>query len=70
MNQLEGATTDQSRIAAVRTLTPDLTEVAPAELQALAGKYFGRGKSARIAIIPQGQSLAQQAGTATSPSGR
>jgi zinc protease len=70
MNQLDGATTDQTRIAAVRTLMPDLTEVAPPELQALAAKYFGRGKSARVAIIPQGQSLAQQMGAATSPAGR
>jgi zinc protease len=70
MGQLEGATTDQSRIAAVRTLTQDLTEVSPAELQALAAKYFGPGKSARIAIIPQGQTLAQQVSTASSPAGR
>lgn len=60
MGQLEGATTDQSRIAAVRSLVPDFTEVLPGELQALAAKYFGPGKSARIAIIPQGQSLATQ----------
>jgi zinc protease len=70
MNQLDGATTDQTRIAAVRTLMPDLTEVAPPELQALAAKYFGRGKSARVAIIPQGQSLAQQVGAAAAPAGR
>jgi zinc protease len=61
MNQLEGATADPSRIAAVRTLTPDLTEVTSAELQTLAAQYFGPGKSAQIAIIPQGQVLVTQA---------
>lgn len=70
MNQLEGATSDQSRIAAVRTLMPDLTEVSPGELQALAAKYFGPGKSARVAVIPQGQRLAQQIGAAPAPTGR
>ena len=58
MFYLEGATTDQSRIGTLRSLMNDYTQVTPLELQALARKYLGRGGSAKIAVIPAGQSLA------------
>jgi zinc protease len=58
MYQLEGASEDQRRIAAIRTLLPDYTRTTPEAMQALARKYLGKGRSWRLAVIPQGQSLA------------
>lgn len=58
MYQLEGATEQPAKIGALRTLMSDLTQATPAELQALARKYLGRGQSAKIAVIPTGQTLA------------
>ena len=58
MYQLEGATEQPAKIAALRTLMSDLTQATPTELQALARKYLGQGKSAKIAVIPTGQTLA------------
>jgi zinc protease len=58
MYQLEGATSDQSRIAALRTLMSDLTRTTPLEMQELARKYLAPGKSAWLAVIPEGQQLA------------
>ena len=57
MNTLEGATADPRKIRSVRTLVSDYTETTPAAMQALAQKYLQRGKSWRIAVIPQGQVL-------------
>lgn len=57
MYQLEGASEDQRRIAAIRTILPDYTRTTPEAMQALARKYLGKGKSWRLAVIPQGQSL-------------
>jgi zinc protease len=61
MYQIEGATQDPSRIAALRTLLGDYTRITPAELQALAQKYLAAGRSAKIAVIPEGQTLATAA---------
>ncbi len=58
MFQIEGATEDPSRIAALRTLLSDYTRITPEELVALAKKYLGAGRSAKIAVIPEGQVLA------------
>lgn len=65
MYQLEGGTEDPSRFGAIRSILSDYTQVTPAELQALAGKYLVRGKSWRLAVIPQGQTLATGAGGLT-----
>ncbi|MEO7248134.1 MAG: insulinase family protein, partial [Novosphingobium sp.] len=55
MSQIEGATTDPRRYAAVRTLLPDSTVTTPAAMQALAAKYLVRAKSWRLAVLPQAQ---------------
>ncbi len=52
MWQLEGATADASRIAAVRTLLPDYTETTPQQMQALAQRYFGGKQSWQLAVLP------------------
>ncbi len=57
MYQLEGATQDQRKFAALRTLLADFTRTTPAEMQALARKYLQKGKSWRLAVIPDGQQL-------------
>lgn len=57
MYQLEGATSDQRKFAALRTLLPDFTRTTPAEMQALARKYLGPARSWRLAVIPDGQKL-------------
>lgn len=58
MYLIEGATQDQTRFAAVRSLLADYTVTTPARMQALAAKYLLRGTSWRLAVIPQGQALA------------
>jgi zinc protease len=62
MYQIEGGTDDPSRFGAIRSILTDYTQVTPAEVQALAQKYLLRGKSWRLAVIPQGQVLATSAG--------
>ena len=58
MYLLEGATANPSKYRNVRSVLKDYTVTTPAEMQALALKYFAPGKSWRVAIIPQGQVLA------------
>jgi zinc protease len=58
MNQVEGGTEDPARFAAVRSILSDYTRITPEEVQALAQRYLVRGKSWRLAVIPQGQTLA------------
>jgi zinc protease len=53
MWQLEGATQDPARIAAVRTILSDYTQTTPQEMQALAARYLGKGKSWRLEVMPQ-----------------
>lgn len=65
MYQLEGATTNPGRFAAIRTLLPDYTRTTPEAMQALARKYLNRASSWRAAIIPEGQQLVT--GTAAGP---
>ncbi|MFT4025858.1 MAG: insulinase family protein [Novosphingobium sp.] len=62
MGQVEGGTEDPSRFAAVRSIMTDYTQITPAEVQALAQRYLVRGKTWRMAVIPQGQTLATGAG--------
>jgi zinc protease len=58
MYLIEGATSEPARYRSVRSLMVDYTETTPEAMQALAGKYFGANRSWRIAVIPQGQTLA------------
>ena len=59
--QLESATQDPRRIPMLRFLLADYTQTPPAELQALAQKYLGSRAGWRLAVIPQGQTLATAA---------
>ncbi len=71
MYLLEGATEDPRKAKSVRTLLGDYTQTTPAAMQALAAKYLQRGKSWRVAVIPQGQTLATgAAGAGESAAGR
>ena len=58
MFQLEGSSTDPRRIELLRSLLSDYTETTPQAMQALATKYFAGKPGWRLAVIPQGQSLA------------
>ena len=53
MNQLEGATSDPSRLGTVRTILYDYTETTPEKMQALAARYLGENASWRLAVMPQ-----------------
>ncbi len=69
MYQVEGGTEDPSRFGAVRSILTDYTRITPADVQALARRYLVRDKSWRMAVIPQGQTLATGAG-GQPPAGR
>ena len=58
MSMLEGASLDPRKYASIRNLLPDYTQTTPAEMQALAQRYLTRGKSWRLAVIPEGTTLA------------
>ena len=53
MYQLEGASADPLRIAALRTLLSDYTQTTPEKMQALAAKYLRQNKSWRLEVVPQ-----------------
>lgn len=58
MYLLEGATANPDKYRSVRSVLRDYTVTTPAEMQVLAVKYFAPGRSWRVAVIPQGQTLA------------
>ncbi len=58
MFQLEGSSTDPRRVELLRSLLSDYTQTTPEAMQALATKYFGGKQGWRLAVIPEGQSLA------------
>lgn len=62
---VEGATADPSRLKYVRSLMNDYSQTTPAAMQALAKRYLAARPGLRIAVIPEGQTLAE-AGEATS----
>ena len=68
--QLEGSTVDARRVDMLRYLLADYTEVPPAQLQALAQKYFGSRAGWHLAIIPQGQELATAANAGAAAASR
>ncbi|HQV04878.1 MULTISPECIES: M16 family metallopeptidase [unclassified Novosphingobium] len=59
MYLIEGGTNDPARYRSVRSLLGDYTETTPEAMQALAKKFLAPGKSWRVAVIPQGQTLAK-----------
>ena len=58
MSELEGATQDPSRIAAIRTLLVDYTQTTPALMQALAARYLSPEKGWELAILPEAKTFA------------
>ena len=58
MSELEGATQDPSRIAAIRTLLVDYTQTTPALMQALAARYLSPEKGWELAILPEAKTVA------------
>ena len=60
--QLEGATQDPRIVAYLRSLLADYSQTTPAAMEALAQKYFAGKEGWRLAVIPDGQSLARPAG--------
>ncbi|MBA4161849.1 MAG: peptidase M16 [Novosphingobium sp.] len=64
MYLMEGATADPARFGTVRTVMNDFTVTTPEAMQALAKKYLNRGASWRLAVLPQGRTLASLPGWA------
>ncbi len=56
---LEGASFDPRRADLVRSLLVDYTQTTPEVMQYLADRYFADGKALQIAVIPDGQEIAQ-----------
>ncbi len=56
---LEGATTDPQRVALLRTLLSDYSQTSPQAMQFLADRYLANSEPFRLAIIPEGQKLAE-----------
>jgi zinc protease len=56
---LEGATQDPQVIGSLRSLLQDYSQTTPQAMQALAARYLAGGAAFRLAIIPEGQSLAE-----------
>lgn len=56
---LEGATSDPQRVVLLRSLLADYSQTSPQIMQFLAERYLAKGAPFRLAIIPEGQSLAE-----------
>ncbi|WP_448538330.1 M16 family metallopeptidase [Sphingobium yanoikuyae] len=54
MGQMEGSTHDPRYVQAMQTMSQDLLNVTPADIQALATKYLVPGKSWSAVVLPQG----------------
>lgn len=59
--QLEGATSDPGRVELIRSLVADHSATRGEIMQLLARRYFGGRPGWRMAVIPEGQELAQAA---------
>lgn len=64
MYQLEGATSEPSRFAAIRTILSDFTVTTPEAMQALARQFLTRERSWRLEVVPQALASGQGAGAA------
>jgi len=56
---LEGATQDSQRTALLRTLLADYSQTTPEVMQFLADRYLSKSLPFRLAVIPEGQTLAE-----------
>ncbi len=64
---LEGASFDPTRVEMLRYLLGDYSRTDPRIMQFLANRYFVQGSPLRLAIIPEGQELAEVAPLAPPP---
>ncbi len=53
LQQLQGAAFDRNRLAFLKTMMVDYTQVTPAEMRALAARYLGGHRGWRLAVLPQ-----------------
>jgi len=53
LQQLEGSAFDGNRIAYLRTLMSDYTQVTAEEMRALAARYLGARRGWRLAVLPK-----------------
>jgi zinc protease len=56
---LEGASFDPQRVGLLRTLLSDYSQTNPQIMQFLADRYFAQRSPMKLAVIPEGQELAQ-----------
>lgn len=56
---LEGASNDPQRIELLRSLLVDYSQTTPEVMKFLADRYFARSNPLKLAVIPEGQELAQ-----------
>jgi zinc protease len=56
---LEGAAFDPQRVALLRYLLADYSQTTPQVMQFLAERYLAKGAPFRLAVIPEGQTLAE-----------
>ncbi|MEM1053675.1 MAG: insulinase family protein, partial [Pseudomonadota bacterium] len=67
---LEGASNDPQRIEYLRSLLVDYSQTTPTIMKYLAARYFGDSIPLKLAVIPEGQELAERLGSATSSAAR
>lgn len=58
---LEGATTDPQRTELLRSILSDYSQTTPEIMRVLAQRYFGNATPFKLAVIPEGQELAEMA---------
>ena len=58
---LEGASFDPTRVQLLRSLLSDYSQTSPDIMQFLANRYFASGAPLELAVIPEGQELAEAA---------
>ncbi len=69
--QTEGGSFDPKRLAAVDTIGTDLTQISPADLQALAAKYLQPGTDWSMTVLPEtAAAVAPAAPASARPAGR
>ena len=64
---LQGASFDPRRVAAIPTLLGDYSNTTPEIMQILAKRYLAARPGFQIAIIPEGQTLAEAIPAGTAP---
>ena len=66
---LEGASFDPSRVQLLRSLLADYSQTSPDIMQFLASRYFAGADPLELAVIPEGQELAEASEAPAATSG-